>query len=371
MQSVIIYLIFTEVGVPVKYDAHNPVSLNQLLIDVQAIVAHGGGDCPELGMTGLVDTLGLFTKRGNIILLTDASAKDFNRTNEVIRLAANLGVCIHTIFSRTGCRTGFEYYSSVANATNGFKVYDLEGFDILASENQRTGLELCSFGSEASNFEPVFDGSTKRCDTVDVSELTKSLSFTINPLQSGGTAHITIEDPNGNSIYDQVLSSLSIVNATVIPGQWTICILSGEAEIRHNQEIHFDISAEFLVLDEATGFYYTVSKPPDTRGEVVVLLFTSMQGDLSQNETQIMKIVSNTGEVLQEHTLLQCDGFMEGRYTVPAVEHKIVFSGADMSGAPLNIDIGEIYPPGPLPGKWLYVCVSASKLLNGISRQFT
>ena len=62
---------------------------------------------------------------------------------------------------------------------------------------------------------------------------------------------------------------------------------------------------------------------------------------------------------------------MEGRYTVPAVEHKIVFSGADMSGAPLNIDIGEIYPPGPLPGKWLYVCVSASKLLNGISRQFT
>ena len=41
------------VGTPCKYDASSKADLNQLLSDVNRLMNDGGGDCPELAMTGI------------------------------------------------------------------------------------------------------------------------------------------------------------------------------------------------------------------------------------------------------------------------------------------------------------------------------
>ena len=47
----------------------------------------GGGDCPELAMTGLYQALLYSLPESNIYLFTDADAKDEQRRKEVMSLA--------------------------------------------------------------------------------------------------------------------------------------------------------------------------------------------------------------------------------------------------------------------------------------------
>ena len=43
---------------------------------MNALYAHGGGDCPKLGMTGIFNAFDLVNPDSNVIVLTDASPKD-------------------------------------------------------------------------------------------------------------------------------------------------------------------------------------------------------------------------------------------------------------------------------------------------------
>ena len=63
---------------PHKYTATSETELDQLLTDVNALSADGGGDCPELAMTGMLNALNLSSVQGHIIVLTDAGPKDIN-----------------------------------------------------------------------------------------------------------------------------------------------------------------------------------------------------------------------------------------------------------------------------------------------------
>ena len=131
------------IGTPAKYSTTSPTALAQLSAAVNAISAHGGGDCPELGMTGILNGLSLSSQGGSIIVLTDASAKDDYRTDEVIQAAFELGACVNFIFSRTGCGTSFSNYRRVSQATKGSDFNDLISFNTLANQTQKTGFRLC------------------------------------------------------------------------------------------------------------------------------------------------------------------------------------------------------------------------------------
>ena len=102
------YCCLTAVGTAVRYDAQNTADRQQLLADVNTLSANGGGDCPELGMAGIINALDLSFPEGQLIVLTDASAKDSNRTDEAIQTAFRLGVRVHFAFSNTGgCGSGY------------------------------------------------------------------------------------------------------------------------------------------------------------------------------------------------------------------------------------------------------------------------
>ena len=77
-----VLIITTEVGpVTVTNDAQRAIAA------VNSLTANGGGDCPELGMTGLYQALLHCLPESIIYYFSDADAKDEQRANEVMSLA--------------------------------------------------------------------------------------------------------------------------------------------------------------------------------------------------------------------------------------------------------------------------------------------
>jgi len=117
------------------YRSNNLTQLQALEQAVDALSANGGGDCPELGMVGILNALSLANPDSNVIVLTDAPAKDANRQNEVIAEAMRLRNTIHLFLASGGCDTGTNYaaYRAVANATRGFVVNSINDFESFTS----------------------------------------------------------------------------------------------------------------------------------------------------------------------------------------------------------------------------------------------
>lgn len=84
----------TEVGpVTVTNDPY------QVINAVKNLTANGGGDCPELGMTGLYQALLHCLPESVIYYFSDADMKDFQRKNEVMSLAKDKKVKISFILT--------------------------------------------------------------------------------------------------------------------------------------------------------------------------------------------------------------------------------------------------------------------------------
>jgi len=130
--------VIIDVGVPRKYLSTNIDELTALEQAVNAIRANGGGDCPELGMIGILNALSLSDSDSNIIVLTDASPKDAYRQNEVITKANKLRVSVHFFLSRSGCGD-FSPYLQVANGTDGIVVNRIDDFEAFAEFADKVG----------------------------------------------------------------------------------------------------------------------------------------------------------------------------------------------------------------------------------------
>jgi len=122
---------YVGVGVPQKYSAKNVTELVALKQAVYILHAHAGGDCPELGMTGILNALSLANPDSNVIVLTDASPKDSHKKEEVITKATRLRNSIHFFLSRDGCGD-FTPYLDVASKTHGIVVNQIDDFEAFA-----------------------------------------------------------------------------------------------------------------------------------------------------------------------------------------------------------------------------------------------
>ena len=83
--------------------------------NISALTAYGGGDCAEYGMNGIQETfrsrdprygIDTMTEGSQMILITDAFAKDASLADDVIAEARRRKVCIHLLLSTSGCGGG-------------------------------------------------------------------------------------------------------------------------------------------------------------------------------------------------------------------------------------------------------------------------
>ena len=208
----------TGVGDPQIYSASNVTELTALEVAVNAIRANGGGDCPELGMTGILNALSLANPESNVIVLTDASPKDVDRTQEVIDRATQLQNSIHFFLSRDGCGD-FSPYLEVANATFGIvvnRIDDFEAFAEFADQAGRFSFDLLDTdgGGKKKRQAPA------NCITFSTSMFTQS----INILFSSVSSAITITSPSG--AVETVTTSGTIAtysNDDPEAGEYSVC----------------------------------------------------------------------------------------------------------------------------------------------------
>ena len=330
-----------------RYDARDATARQQLLVAVNALSANGGGDCPELGMAGIINALGLSYPEGQLIVLTDASALDSSRTDEAIEAAFMLGVKVHFAFTGTaGCGSGYPFYDRVASETGGFRVYGLTNLDTLSNAVNTARVNFREADEPAgSNLTSVGD-----CRAIHVSLLTENFYIAINP--GAGSAEVSLQMPNGNYVFSRMSISSLLIRTFNSPaaGEWLVCIYSGSVVVRQSQDLRFDITVEFLVEDETTGLYFTDSTPPFTRSEVIAILFSTRHADLSTSQLHTLRIIDVDGSDLMDVPLLQCDRFLEGRFTLPTVQYRLFFMGFDSNDNSIVVDLG-VFPAGPQPGE--------------------
>ena len=215
----IVILLYTEVGVPRKYAANNLTELAELEQAVNALRAHGGGDCPELGMTGILNALSLANPVSNVIVLTDASPKDEDRKEEIIREAINKENSIHFFLSRAGCGN-FTPYLDVARETYGIivnRIDDFESFVEFADKVGRFTTELLGGSSGKKKRQ-----ASENCVNFTASVFTKSIDILFSSVTSGSV--ITVNTPEG--LVDRIEPRGTIATYTKQdppPGVYKIC----------------------------------------------------------------------------------------------------------------------------------------------------
>ena len=189
-------------------------------MDVESIKAHEGGDCPELGMEGILRALKLSYENSHVIVLTDASCLDSETKYEVIDFAKALPVKVHFFFSRNGCEDdNFPHYREVQHATGGVSVNTIEGFDSLTlfiTELNQKGSKR-SVRSKDSSLS-----LSHKCQTFNISIFTIKFELLVNQ----NSKFTKVYDPFGYGITSQHISdelSGYISSGKPRKGSWRIC----------------------------------------------------------------------------------------------------------------------------------------------------
>jgi hypothetical protein len=75
-------------------------------IDIGTLFASGGGDCPELALTGMLDAMNVMDGPADLFVMTDAAAKDFGLSSQVIDIAVEKRINLHIFKFDSGCDDG-------------------------------------------------------------------------------------------------------------------------------------------------------------------------------------------------------------------------------------------------------------------------
>ena len=226
--------LIAEVGVAQKYAADNVTSLNALIQAVDKLEPHEGGDCSELGMTGILNALNLANEESNVVVLTDASPKDIEKKDEVIARAISLYNSIHFFLSRE-CGD-VEPYIDVAKKTYGIVINHIKDFEAFVDfANNVSHFKTASLlhNSDESlphdSDESIRTGKKRQasrfenyCANVTASVFTKSIDIFFSSINSGSV--ITVINPIGK--VDRIISpngNTDTYSTNPIPGTYKIC----------------------------------------------------------------------------------------------------------------------------------------------------
>ena len=233
-------------------------TLAQLMAAVNALSASGGGDCPEFGMTGLLIALNqinglppLAASLSQIILITDASAKDDALFVNVIAQASTLGVRIHELLIRNGC-SGFLNYPLIAMSTGGIQVNNLADFSAITNFVQAS-LVAGGFEGDATMFGPALSSHT-----VSVSKFARTLQVLIRTDQTLAT----VTRPNNMTEVLSLSGNLFFFeDENPASGDWMFFVASGTLEIAVNEPILLDFFVSHVVDDPDSDGIQPVCEP--------------------------------------------------------------------------------------------------------------
>ena len=260
------------------YDTKQVGDLQNMLNNVEYLRASGGGgDCVEFGMHAIRESLRAphpyyggvaLDNFSQIILITDAGAKDGELQDAVIELAHRREVCIHLLLSTRGyCPNSFGSYLNVSRETGGTTVWvdpdEIEQLISLFGQFRTTYQAGTSCEDFYSNFNRKKRNSPEQCESFRVSVFTNILKFLITTQPSQSQA--TVRSPSGAVTEVSIFSgygSQTIVHPEI--GEWFVCVENGTLSISFNNQVLLDYVVTFIEEDEQspTRVASTTNVPP-------------------------------------------------------------------------------------------------------------
>ena len=198
-------------------------------------------------MEGILRALNLSYNYSQVIVLTDAGCKDYDKKEQVVKLAKELATKVNFFFSGSGCRTGFEHYKYVQHHTGGVSVDTIESFRSLSLliaelDSEESSEELAAKRSVRSVVSSL--SSSYKCHTFNISMFTTKFELLVNQ----NSTFAKIYDPLGYRVKNQHISDdLSGYVSKEQPrnGSWRICTVDEALEITVSKNDVLDFSVDY------------------------------------------------------------------------------------------------------------------------------
>ena len=225
--------------------------VNDLLTDVNSLSARGGGDCPEYGMIGILQAIELIDGidrdnvqnegKHNIIVLTDASARDDSLYQQVIDVANaqdKPNVTVHFFYSGNGCDNSFGHYEDIKTATGGHSVKQID------AANFRAFATFVTSSYDDANSERKESSTPASCQYFQLSYFVSQFSTLIETSRSS----VTITKPDSSTQNIAIFSnSFGVYKETYPqPGNWTACVSSGTLQISQTSSVSLQLDINYL-----------------------------------------------------------------------------------------------------------------------------
>ncbi|XP_068751662.1 von Willebrand factor A domain-containing protein 7-like [Montipora capricornis] len=360
---------FTYVLVPFNDPGVGPVTVTsdaQEVIDaVNSLRASGGGDCPELGMTGLYQALLHCLPESIIYYFSDADVKDEDRRNEVLSLAIEKKVKIHFVITGRCSRRkkrqvqGSKFLRNLHRVRRSSEEQNV--YQLLATETGGQVLETSKSGvadvvklidpgnvtnsSEVLREVELLKVKESRAQSFNRENYFVDIDTTLQSLILVFTAAdapvLEVEAAQGNStLQKKVLSSsnkLVILEVTsLVSGSLKLIVsCTGPYTLQVSGFSSIDFTYELLeVEDLERGTSRRVVGNP-LRGQTLLLIldFVGRQMKTASNLT----LVGIDGTSLETFNITQGQGYYQDSYFVtftPTAERfRLKVTGKDESGA--------------------------------------
>jgi von Willebrand factor A domain-containing protein 7 len=207
---------------------------------ISALFASGGGDCPELSMTGMLQGLAASDDGGDLFMFTDASSKDASLAGNVSALATSKNIQIYPMVFGS-CSPLDPAYIRVASDSGG-QLFFLQRFeggavtqlaDLVVRPNS---VNLSSFADTLAGTPKTFGVPINAGITTSTISISGTTAATV--VRSDGST-VKASDP-GTTIIN-LSTGVIFSSANPIPGIWNVTvngsgnvslIASGESDIQ-------------------------------------------------------------------------------------------------------------------------------------------
>jgi len=325
-------------------------SAADLLVQVNALSANGGGDCPEVSVTAILRAINAAKFGSRIHVFTDASSKDGSLKNSVKAAAKTKEIFVN--FALTGsCSPIDPVYEEIARETGGQLVV-LEN-TASAVQNYFAVVEPALTG----DLEPLLMlkrtlGAAADDSYIRVDSTMTSLVVNVN-MDTKGT--IRLYRPNGTEVLagnaGVAISELPngrVLNVTgPTPGSWRLNV-AGTSGVAYTLAAHGNTPLRFhrFGFAELKGKLYHEGLFPIDGDPVVNVEATAVANVFGSFTNVSFVLAAEDGLILQSPTLAQgaSDAAAEdyvGTVMPPAQRFRAYVLGTDVNG----YDFIRAYPP--------------------------
>ncbi len=279
------------------------VGMQDLVSQITALSAAGGGDCPEYALDGLLQAIraadpknpgiDVMVPGSQIVLITDAGTKNPNLKDAIIAEAKAREVCIHFIYpSSCCCETGSDLYKSIAAETGGIVIDTLTDANPAATLNQfidhysnnpcvHTVAKVNRQARQTAVSQEYSDYQT--CHAWQVSILGSYLKVVFNTNQP----EVVVTKPTGDTVNVDVSLEYGVyANPEPEVGNWSACVDTGTFRYTANDHTNLDVTILYLVeqSDSSTEIDGSPEPPPACKFYTLISFFPSllcrMSGDV-------------------------------------------------------------------------------------------